>query len=509
MYKIFIIDDEAPVRQWLRFCIEHSQDRFEVAGDSPNARDGLEKLEDTPADILLLDIMMPGLSGLDALPVLKERFPRLSIVMLTNFSEFEYLQQAMRSGVEEYFLKSEITEETLLQCLDKVIQKREALLNHTSRQSPVTKEYNMVVQLTESILNGTITDKHDFQERLLEYPAPASFTSNLFVLAVKHGRSSLHQLSNYALTEISPYLSAMYTVKHTDHITLLVCEMEKIHSHLTLFSEITNMALWIKSNLPFYSIGISNMYTRVRNFYEAVSEAMQAMYHGFYLQKGSIQYIYNTSGALLDKELLARYRTGIIELMKSKDYDGLRYQMNQVFDYLETEKPADIPFLLDYFKDLFYLICSVYMSETQNYQILAGNRDLEPFQDILKCNFLSEVKKLTNSLLDLLGQESHNPSHSPVINEAMDYIQGHFTENITLKDVSAAVHMNADYLGKLFKKETGNSFNAYLTTLRMDYADYLIRNTSLKKYEISEKLGYTNFSYFSRIYNQYKSGKNA
>ena len=114
---------------------------------------------------------------------------------------------------------------------------------------------------------------------------------------------------------------------------------------------------------------------------------------------------------------------------------------------------------------------------------------------------------MTNALLDLLGQEYHDPCCSPVINEAMDYIQGHFTENITLKDVSAAVHMNADYLGKLFKKETGNSFNTYLTTLRMNYADYLIRNTSLKKYEISEKLGYTNFSYFSRIYNHYKSGK--
>ena len=507
MYKIFIIDGETPVRQWLRFCIEHSSGRFEVAGDSPNGRDGLAQLETVSADILLLDIMMPGLSGLDMLPALKERFPRLSIVMLTNFSEFEYLQQAMRGGVEEYFLKSEITEETLFQCLDNVIQKREALLNHASRQSPVTKEYNTVIQLAERILNQTIRDKQDFQERLLEYPALASFTSNLFVLAVKHDRSSLHQISNYALTEISPWLSTLYIVKHTDHITLLVCEMKKIHSHLTLFSEITNMALWLKSNLSFYSIGISNMYTRFTNFYEAVSEAMHAMYHGFYLQEGSIQYIYNTSSARLDKELLAGYRSEIIHLVRTKSYDEIRYQMKRIFDYLESEKPADIPFLLDYFKDLFYLACSVYMSETQNYQILSGDADSGLFQNILKCNFLSEVKELTNSLLELLGREYHNPSYSPIINEAMDYIQGHFTENVTLKDVSAAVHMNADYLGKIFKKETGKSFNAYLTTLRMDYADYLICNTSLKKYEISEKLGYTNFSYFSRIYNQYKSGK--
>ena len=157
MYKIYIIDDEAPVRQWLRFCIEHSEGRFEIAGDSPNARDGLDRLEDTPADILLLDIMMPGLSGLDVLPIIKERFPRLSVIMLTNFSEFEYLQQAMRSGVEEYFLKSEITEETLFQCLEKVIQKKEALLNHASDRSPVTKEYNTVIQLAENILNQTIT----------------------------------------------------------------------------------------------------------------------------------------------------------------------------------------------------------------------------------------------------------------------------------------------------------------------------------------------------------------
>lgn len=507
MYKIYIIDDETPVRQWLRFCIEHSASRFEVVGDSANSRDGLAQLETVNADILFLDIMMPGLSGLDVLPVLRERFPQLSIVMLTNFSEFEYLQQAVRGGAEEYFLKSEITEETLFQCLENLIQKRESLLNQPSRQSPTTKEYNTVLQLSEQILNQTIQDKNQFQEKLLEYPALASFTSNLFVFAVKHEKSSLYRISNYAFTEISPYLSTLYTVKHTDHITLLVCEMEKIHSHLTLFNEITKMALWISSNLSFYTLGISNMYTHFTNFYEAVSEAIQAMHSGFYLQEGSIQYIYNTSNTCADKELLARYRSEIIDLVKSKAYEEIRYQMNRIFDYLESEKPVDIPFLLNYFKDLFYMIGSLYMSETQNYQLFTNNTNAELFQNILKCNFLSELKDLTNSLMDILNTKYQNPTYSPVINEAISYIQNHFTENITLKDVSLEVHMNADYLGKLLKKETGNSFNTYLTNLRMDYADYLIRNTSLKKYEIAEKLGYTNFSYFSRIYNQYKSGQ--
>ena len=111
MIKIFIIDDETPIRQWIRFCIERSDSCFEVIGEASNGEVGLQALETTETDIVILDIMMPGLNGLEVLTRLKEIRSDLSIIMLTNFAEFKYIQKAVRTGAVEYFLKSENTEE--------------------------------------------------------------------------------------------------------------------------------------------------------------------------------------------------------------------------------------------------------------------------------------------------------------------------------------------------------------------------------------------------------------
>ena len=150
-------------------------------------------------------------------------------------------------------------------------------------------------------------------------------------------------------------------------------------------------------------------------------------------------------------------------------------------------------------QQLSFLLLSAQLAESYSGEFL------DSLNQFSECLYLDTLCEKTEELLRKITGQNFSRSYSQPILDALAFTDEHFTENISLQDLAIQVHMNADYLGKLIKKETGRSFHSYLTEKKMEYADYLLRTTNLKKYEIADKLGYTNFSYFSRIFSAYKS----
>ncbi|MCI8660777.1 MAG: response regulator [Lachnospiraceae bacterium] len=503
MIKIFIIDDEIPIRQWIRFCIERSGSCFQVAGEASNGEAGLKALENMDIDIVILDIMMPGLNGLEVLPKLSQIHPGLGIIMLTNFAEFEYIQKAVRNGAREYFLKSEITEESLMACLNKIAasQKQNSLLLNLSSEA----ESQTVRLLCEQILRHTITSQKQFLETANKYPRPLSYTKNLFVVGIRCLSEDIVHLDPIPLSDISEHLTAMHSVVYNKTDLFLVCEMNKLTSQLMIFHSIAGMLRWLCSHISYAYLGISNIYQSFSDLYHGLSEALISLNSGFYKKPASITYIYETKDETLDPNILNSCSRDILNIAKTCPFEELEKGLYQLFDYFRSSRPSDIQSVKDYFLELVYLIHSVTMSNSLQFQFLDKSVHTEFRKRLSESIYLDDVQK---AVLELIGRfyVPQNPvKFSMPVTDAISYIKGHYCENITLKETADAIHMNADYLGRLFKKETGISFNAYVTNMKMEYASYLISNTNLKKYEIAEKLGFTNFSYFSRLYSAYKS----
>lgn len=503
MIKIFIIDDETPIRQWIRFCIERSKSCFQVVGESSNGEIGLKELEATEADIVILDIMMPGLNGLEVLSRLKAINPDLSIIMLTNFAEFEYIQKAVRKGAMEYFLKSEITEEGLMTCLHKIAvsRKQSSLLLNLSAEA----EGQTIRRLCEQILNHTITSQKQFLEASEQYPHPLSYTKNLFVIAIRYAPGMAFSLNGIPLSDISEHLSTMHPVVYNENDCFLICEMNKLTSQLMIFNSIAGVLRWFCSQIPFAYIGISNIYHRFSDLYHALTESLLSLNSGFYKKAGSITYIYETVDSTLDPDILASGSREILNTVKTCPFNDLEKKLYQIFDYFRSARPADIQSVKDYCLELVYLVHSVSMSNSQQFQFLDQSVHMEFRKRLSACIYLDDLQKTVLELVSRFYRTQSGPEFSIPVMDAIAYIKKHYCENITLRETAAAIHMNVDYLGRLFKKETGISFNSYVTKMKMEYADYLIRNTNLKKYEVAEKLGFTNFSYFSRLYSSYKS----
>lgn len=116
MYKVLVIDDEVPIREWLEFCINR-MDGYEIAGTASNGAEGYSVFRKIKPDIVITDIRMPGVDGLEMIEMIRELNPMVYILVLTSHEEFSYARRAMQSGVKDYILKTEISEESLSEIL--------------------------------------------------------------------------------------------------------------------------------------------------------------------------------------------------------------------------------------------------------------------------------------------------------------------------------------------------------------------------------------------------------
>lgn len=326
MIKIFIVDDETPVRQWIRFCIERSGTEFEVIGEAPNGKEGLKMLEQIETDIVILDIMMPGLTGLEVLEQLKNVQPNVSVVMLTNFAEFEYIQKAVRNGSSEYFLKSEITEKSLMSCLNKLALsiKKNSLMENLEDEM----EGKTIRQLGTAILDGSIGNKSQFLEKLADYPAPISFTNHLFVIGIRHNGRTSSLLSVTPCREISEYLSTMHHISFGPDLSFLVCEMKTLQSHLVIFNAVANLLAWIAEHSDYEYMGISNIYSGFGSFYDAMTEAMISLNTGFYKTKGTVTYVYQTKERTDSSNFLQSFNKKIVTIVKNQETEELEFELH-------------------------------------------------------------------------------------------------------------------------------------------------------------------------------------
>ena len=126
----------------------------------------------------------------------------------------------------------------------------------------------------------------------------------------------------------------------------------------------------------------------------------------------------------------------------------------------------------------------------------------ELYRKIECCDNFEKLRTVIQEQIENRGHEEKKVSYSPYVTRAMEYIEKNYSKIVYITDVANQVGLNDDYLGHLFKNETGMTVNQFLNNTRMNRAIWLLTNTQLKTYEIAEKVGYANSGYFSKLFKQ-------
>ncbi|MCR2807904.1 response regulator [Paenibacillus soyae] len=516
---MLIVDDEDKVREAIAFKTDWAACGFELVGGCANGRDALEAAEKLQPDVVLTDICMPYMDGLELAERLTEQYRELKIVILTGFEQFDYAKQAIKLKVNDYLLKpinlQELTE-FLLKLKAELDEEAARLADLTALRAQWQESYPL---LRERFLNRLVlhpmTDeaiRRKLDSFRLGLSGP-SYAALLLELETEQGDAGGSHpdkdLLRFAAANIAQeiaeqeYGGVAFQTRDDRIAILLGGEGGMLGAHMQKVAGFVSGALakYLKLSV---SIGLGRVYPSLHQLRYSYQEASSALEYRYLTGDGRILSIQDVEFGEpvgeaeyneFERELSAAVKTGNTAraLQAVEDWVArLRasaMRMNGVVGYMHRT------------------LATVIQAGTQS-----GLDQGDGLGGIFfaKLNALKTIEEARSWLEELCGQvirdlarRRSDASHTQMM-EAIAYIHEHYSRaELTLGEVCQHVYLSLSYFSSLFKQQTGLTFVEYLTKHRLAKARELLLATSLKTYEISERVGYQDPQYFSVIFKRH------
>jgi two-component system response regulator YesN len=521
MFKVMIVDDEMIVRKGIMTSIDWAEHGIEITQEAMNGKDALHKLANCQVDLVLTDIRMPVMTGIELAHQIKHQYPDIEIVLLSGYEDFQYAKEAMQIGIQHYLLKPIMAEKlvlTLTQIRDKKIEsqdvkQKEYMKNKIFNESlPFIKSKLMHGLLNKKMETQEIMDKTKTLKTTLSGPEYQIFVIDiddfsLFTefLSQKEKEAYTFAVLNIAEETLLSYLPGFVCYGELDKMIGLV-NLEKGSSILGICEEIQlNIQKYLKLSV---TIGIGKPSADILHIDKSYTSALNAIHQKAFQGKGKIIEFREGEGDILSHNHLLIFFTDeekqLIQYLKSLNTEGIREMVNQYFLRFSSENLS--------FKEIKDLCIRLILSVIQAIEEMGIKAEklvgplFIPHIEVEKYEVLTElevwIKQIMEDIIDLIEEDNHHNSKK-IVKEAIHFITAHYEQKIGLTDVADHVYVTPAHFSKVFKEEMGVTFIKWLNQFRMEEAKKLLKNTWLKTYEIAEKVGYQDYKYFSILFKTY------
>ncbi|GAB6989253.1 response regulator [Paenibacillus pini] len=517
MYKVMIVDDEMLARVGIKSLIRWEDNGFIVAGEAENGKKAYEWLIENPVDIVITDIKMPIMNGIELICNVREIHPEIKFIVLSSFDDYEYVREALKNGAEDYFIKLQMEPDKLLDQLKKIAEK----LDHENVEKKQTSENNRIrnkelVLLREKLLKdlayGWIHTESEYLQRTreAELDLPTGFKISLMFhtdgmeVYERYGDDEVHLL-NYAILNIlneisSEYKNSFPVSTHPKEFLVLYFVNPNLDIEQTLeqaYHLADTMKFALKKYLNFsVSIAVSEpvqTFLDIKHSYKQATEALSLRYA--YSDGSTISYrdIKSLNRTLESTEITKEIRNLELSLNRYEDNNVIKV-MGNIRRLLGNLNVHSLDSLKVYCAPIAFLLASRWGEDASVWM----DTHLKLMD---KCNTKSDMMKWLERLQEAWVEGTGSLSdNSRLINSAMRFIIRNYSNSVTLESVAEFLQLSPSYLSNLFKKETGQNFIDYLTNIRIEQSKKLLRTTELKIYEIGHMVGYENEHYFSRVF---------
>lgn len=475
--KILIVDDEAPIRKYISKIIQDCSGNYEIIGSVGSGKKALDIIKQKKPDLVLADITMPKMTGLELLGKIKESYSDIDVFILTCHNDFEFARTAIKLQADNYILKDEISPVYMEHLLQSVERKREKNRKDSLHQFESSAFFIQLMKEENTLLFNTYNlEKHKIFLKDKDFLAVALTDSRANRESIATFRSSL--LDNQ---EIFPY--------HDTNL-IMVANLTENHSG-QLQENLQGMLGELRSTVE-GPVGISAVYYRINMLKKAVIEALDSYSRIFY-RGGTRKNSVSGRDQLYEdrRTVIYNFVSEAYGLITEKKFQKLFCRLNELVNYA-AQHNIDVSLLKKSLQDIL-----------TDYQVKSGrNVDLGQIHNAVTVDLLLET------LEEMSGEEENSViSYSEAVNSAISYMENNFVKNLSLSEVAERIHLNAEYFSRRFKKETGYKFSEFLLKIRMEEAHRLLLTTDLSVTRIAGETGFNNDSYFSASFKKY-FGKN-
>ena len=504
MYKVLIADDEKIIRMGLRAIVDWNALGYEIAGEAANGTEALEFMHEQSPDLVMIDIRMPKLLGLEAIKDAREKGFDGKIIVLSGYSDFAYAQTAINYGVTAY-----LTKPVEVDALTNALNKAKAELDEDNRQSESTDIY--MQRAREGVLSEFMSGKLPAEDIAFEEFGLTQACYQV-VICEKYSHEEGDLSYNFSeLLKVANHDSRDYEELGvgTQNVILLKGEhaIEKLEELYNRFRS----ELPPEKDSPLDTIFIScgPVVDTAEDIPYSYEEALDQLNHRFFCDQH--QHIIMPQDTPQDKDvsdadfsrekLINTYTDALVNHLQTFN----RNQIAETLKKLQTElynAPLDVHLEKN-------LLLDLYLNIKEKLLILFNAQPI-PFTDnskvavhIHRSYYLYEIILFFSEQFEKIMNAIGYSSRDSIIDDVEHYIQHNYASNITLENIAPLFGYNSSYLGKIFNKKMGMNFNTYLDSIRIEHSKEILLSGKLQVYKIAEMVGYRNVDYFHIKFKKY------
>ncbi|HEY9061813.1 MAG TPA: response regulator transcription factor [Pseudobacteroides sp.] len=508
MYKVFIVDDDPAIVRGLKNIINWEEYGLNIPETAYSGLEAWKLIESSTPDILITDIKMPCIDGLELIRRVKQIKPCTHFIVLSGYDDFEYLKESIKLGIENYILKPVNVEEltsTLLNILEKL---------QNTRVSPIDFERDKDIirnNVLYRLVTGSISEE-ELNERLFHLNIKLNGPLTVCVFRALESKTwktipgdIMANIEKICTKVIDKHELGPTFRSPEGNILLLICCNKELLEPLMLKDVLLECMMEVKNshciNLFITAGSYENNWRMLEKSYKKAIELQQ---YSIILPFDSIldSEIEKDTSKIQIREILSFDE--LKRFIASKDVDGLLSYIDGIFVRIGNLKGITPYFVQNTSVEILFSIINIVISTPEGSNVL--DQELHrPVSDIFNLQSLEEIIEFTKnkakSILQHLIYKQKNLH--PIIKRAMKHIKTNYSKDISLKCLAHDFNINANYLGRLFKEELGVYFTDYLNTIRVEKAKELLLSTNKSTREISIEIGYSDPNYFYSLFKKY------
>lgn len=515
-YKVLIADDEYWTREKLRNMIEWEQYDIEFLEPAVDGEDVLQKIKENTPDILITDINMPFMNGVEIINILKKEYPDIVVFVISGYDDFDYLKNSLLAGAINYMLKP-VTKIDLVNTLSKALEIISSKRQSEKEQEEQKREILKASSLIQDRELSFFVEKEEtpFSPTLM-MNSNIDFAASSLILIKIHNLNELMAEYHYDMNLLS------YSIKRqikdiTGYDNLLIFNYIYRSNEFIIITELDNA-------------GIDRIAQIILCYFTEKMEAPVSIVineHSYSIESIHTAYIQSVSMLMTRK-----YKKSSVKLFCEKDSPAMHADMkNRMSDELEkrlksllkSRNQAGV-------KDLVFETIALRYCDKKGWGLLEVKQTVKRVCNILM-DYMSEGKTPheimeMESLLDLANQTVENLSVDnlcEVLEEMIDYavdlqkveapgsirskvklavkyIDTNFFEELTLMSLAARFNVESSYFSKIFRQETGENLTFYIAKKRIDKAREYMADSKINLTEIAFMTGYDDYTYFNRVF---------
>ena len=512
MYSVFLVDDEPIVLEGISSKINWEEAGFSFAGEATDGEIALSMIHELKPDILITDIKMPFMDGLELSAAIKKTQPWIKIIILSGHDEFDYAKKAISIGVEDYLLKP-FTSEEVITSLKKIaaqIDRERTQLSDISRMKEELKTHEKLVQ--KEFLNNLVHGSADMTNLMSKcQELGIDLLSRCYKLIISRVESRSHNMTNQqeACSRLNSYSGTWeqtYSFFHHSNRLVCICKgsspdeldetvfrLAETIEHIATQNEDCYVITGIGKTVDHLSL-IPSSYEDAKKITEADNSK-------------------NPQNLIISSDDISPNTTnGYLELKENDPLvDRLKYASKNDVSAIIEESMAliyDNPGQFNVFAS--YLLVDMIFAVSKLVESLGGDiKQLNP--EILQRQFVDNAVRDENNFVKTLEgvlnfaleyrDSRMTGKYGDTILKAKKYIEENYADqNTTLTSVAEAVAMSPNHFSSIFSHECKTTFIEYLTNVRIENAKRLMKETDMKGYDIAYECGFSDPHYFSYIF---------